>query len=57
MFVACEKGVGGGDHSNAKIPPTDAAHPRPNEDIVVLTRKSLQRAERMKTQVEWGSDS
>ncbi len=25
MFVACEKGVGGGDNSDTKIPPTDAS--------------------------------
>lgn len=47
MFVGCEKG--GGHDSNAKIPPTDAPHYRANQDVILLTRTSLQRAERMKT--------
>lgn len=44
--------VGGGDNSNAKIPPTDAPHPKANQDVILLTRTSLQRAERMKTRAE-----
>lgn len=45
MFVICENGwVGGGDNSNVKIPQTP--HPGENQDVILLTRTSLQRAER-----------
>lgn len=48
-----EQGGGGGwDCSNAKIPPTDAAHSEANQDVVLLTRTSSRRASRSQTRVE-----